>query len=1405
MADLVGADVQALVVGTATHRPGSSLPDVPAAARSAIAVRDVLVERCGVPADNATVLIDPESAAEFQQAILDAAGRATSTLLIWYIGHGVLTSEKELYLATRATVSGEAPNLPHHALRLADVAHDLRESPVNVILVLDCCFANRAAPVTRRGVLLASADRNEHALVEADAEYTVMTGAVLGLLRDGDPSCPRRLTLRVVHEHLARRMSRRRQPVPQLQSRNQLGDLVLADNPAYRSVEADPVPDLPHGFDDDRSPFLGLESYTEQDADVFFGREKLVDALVARMGRAAESGGLCVTIGPSGSGKSSVVHAGLIPALRKGALPGSSNWAYASMTPGADPIRALSAALGGAGAEQRQVLVVDQFEELFTQGATVETQRAFVAALDRAATGTPPVMVMICVRSDFHGPCTQLPVLEAALAHDQIVVGPMTTAGLRAAIERPAELHNLALQDGLPGLLLRDVGADPHDDDAVVHDAGILPYLSYAMLQTWRERSNRVLTAAGYAATGGVAGAISQAADDLYDRLDPAAQRAVHLLMLRMTDGPPETATRRPLPLADAHKAGRDPAAAKRALDALTEARLISVDDKQVRIVHEALIRSWKQMGEWLRADGTATRRSIEEAAAAWRAGNRDPSLLFRGRRLQDARTWSGLHEDDLDADMHDFLRAGDRQESRAVRTRRAAFVVLAILTLLAVTGAVVATQQRAEALRQRDEAVTNEIAAQADRLRGLDVSLAAQLDLVVHHRRPDEATRSRLINAENAVLAQPLRGHTRTIWSTAFQPGGHLLVTGSADHTVRLWDTTDPDRPVRIGEPLTHSDQVRSVRFNAAGTVLATATINGRVRLWNVTDPADVRPYTPELTVSSRAIWSVGFSPDGQVLAAGGADPALRLWNVADPAKPVRVGTDHVTGSAIEAIAFQPGGSLLATGGRDGPIQLWDMSDPRRAARIGAPLAGHTQEITALAFTPSRQVLASSSFDGTVRLWNVTDPSAAQQIETPLAGPVSGYGGMAFDSTGNRLAAVGLDGRISLWNTIHTGSPYPLVSPVPASRGGTGWTAAFSPDGAHLVTAGDDGVAYLWRFPPSMLASANDDSDGVLLADRRRLLMSGNDARIRTWDLSGPGAPRRAETITTGQTGVLVMGVSSDGRLLASGSTSGGIELTDISRLDHPVRLGAVTKAHDTPMRTVAFHPGGKVLVTSGVRGDIRLWDVSDPRRPRPIGSPLAEVVTNAAFSPDGRLLVAGDTRRMWAWDVSDPARPRPKETGPSRMTSGFYAVTVSPDSKLIAATGFDKSIELWDARTLTPLGRPLTGHSTVPTTATFSPDGRTLATAAEDHTIRLWDVSDPAAGRPIGEPLTGHSRYIDRLLFSPDGTSLVSVADAYARVWDLDPRSGADRICRSTRGVLTPELWRTLFPDVPFDDPCA
>ena len=828
-------------------------------------------------------------------------------------------------------------------------------------------------------------------------------------------------------------------------------------------------------------PYPGLTAFGPQAADRFFGRQQATAALVTRLAEQLTRPGLLMVLGPSGSGKSSLLRAGLLPAIAAGGLPvrGSQAWPLDLLTPGrrpllelatriaalagipagaldadlrTDPARvtgairqaliaharrqaqtsglgpaaapavidldttghrddgataaachAADAGPGGVASSPRLVLIVDQFEEVFTQCTDEQERGAFIHALCAAAGTTAaaapvpggggacrglvsprdaPAVVVIGIRADFYARSASYPELVRYLQDCQVLVGPMDQDGLRAAIERPAASAGLVVDAGLVEVLLADLGLHPRPifplasarapgEMAVLeagsgraspaagsYEAGRLPLLAYALQQTWRHREGRQLTVAAYRATGGIDGAVARAAEAVYERFGADGRQAVQQLLLRLVSLGEGTAdTRRRVTVTEltgttelAGPADTAQAATTRAvLTDLVQARLLTADtdtdtdgSDTVEISHEALLSAWPRLREWLNQDraGQRIRRDLTDAAHAWQAQGREPSRLFGGTRLAVAREWAASHGRDLNPDERAFLAACGQHERRATRRRRTAVAALAVLTLLSGVTAGLAIYNNSQAVKERNQAITNQVVAEAEQLQVTDPSLAAQLDLVVRHLHPTPDNTSQLLGTANIPLSNPLTGPTRSVLSVAFSPGGHTLAGGSADGTTWLWNVTDPARATQIGHPLTGptGGPVESVAFSPDGHTLAAGSYNSTIWLWNVTDPARATQIGQPLTDPGGHVWSVAFSPGGHTLAAGSYDNAVRLWNVTDPARATQIGQPLTNpGGHVWSVAFSPDGHTLAAGSYDGTIRLWDLDVDHAINRICA------------------------------------------------------------------------------------------------------------------------------------------------------------------------------------------------------------------------------------------------------------------------------------------------------------------------------------------------------------------------------------------------------------------------------------------------------------------------------------
>ncbi|MDQ3765304.1 MAG: helix-turn-helix domain-containing protein, partial [Actinomycetota bacterium] len=695
-------------------------------------------------------------------------------------------------------------------------------------------------------------------------------------------------------------------------------DEVLGTDGALAAVF--PTPESSMSAEDDREstgtevcPYPGLAAFGPDQAGWFFGRDEVTTYLVSQLDDRLAGGGLLAVVAPSGAGKSSLLAAGLIPALAGGALPGSRAWPVVVTTPGAHPLAALVAgvaeqtgadpaeviAVAGdpqrlaaflaeavaayagelreASSSARVVLIVDQFEEIFTECRIEAERQAFIGALCAAAR-SGVALVVLGVRADFYGSCLAYPALLSAL-QTPVALGPMSAEQLRAAITRPAQTEGLDLEPGVVELLLRDLGA-MDDADAAGYDPGALPLLAHALRATWHQREGRMLTVAGYRRTGGISQALATTAERAYSRLSPAEQQIARQVLLRLVNISDQGAsgdTRRRLPRTRLVEALPPPAfahAVDTVLEVFGRARLLTLDTASVEITHEALLRAWPRLRQWIDTDraGNLVRQELDQAAAVWDRDRRDTAGLYRGSRLETARTWatSHAHEGDLSPTASAFLAASIQQERRAAKLRRAVLVMLSVLALLALGAAVVALHQSATAQRERDTAIVNQITAQADRLRSTDASLAAQLHLTAYRMRPTPDLYTALVTDANTTFSTPLNGHKDTVRAMTFGSDGRTLASGGADQTVRLWNVVDPARPTPLGPPLTgHTRDIHAVAFSPDGHTLASGGADQTVRLWNVADPARPTPLGPPLTGHTRDIHAVAFSPDGHTLAS--------------------------------------------------------------------------------------------------------------------------------------------------------------------------------------------------------------------------------------------------------------------------------------------------------------------------------------------------------------------------------------------------------------------------------------------------------------------------------------------------------------------------------------------------------
>lgn len=1247
------------------------------------------------------------------------------------------------------------------------------------------------------------------------------------------------------------------------------GDLTLTATARLEEVfEDDPV-----GV----CPYPGLLPFEPGQDKWYFGRGRDVAALLERIDKARIEGGPVLLIGASGAGKSSLLRCGLISAIARNGYgaAGSRDWPRRVITPGPAPARELAdvlAAMSEIPAERildlgardpaelsksmcmqlthrRLLIVVDQFEEVFTS-ADEESRARFIGLLKAVCSGAgSPVGVVLGLRADFYGHCLSDPWLRAALRDDPVQLGPVERSDLDRVILGPADQVGLTVQPELREALLADMGVGSASADA----SSRLPLLAHALRATWLKRSGRTLTLAGYHDTGGIHGAIAATADRLYAKLGEPAQAATRAVFLRLVRIGGETLedARRHLTRDELASGFPDVDAVAEVVAAYTNQRLLTQEQGGLTITHEALLQAWPRLRSWMDADRASHvfRQELEAQVRTWQDSGHDSSVLQRGSRLDNAEQWAQHHPGDVARPVERFLVASRAAESRRRRQRRYLTAILAALTLVASATAGLAVVQQRRAVTQQRLAEARAVAQQAKNLLPSQPGLAMQLAVAAYQLDHDSG-RGALIGAMGS-------------------PG--------------TYDAADP---------------VIDFAQDRAGSLLALSTGTAIV-LWSAEGHSLGR-------VEGVSTGPIALSADGRLLAVG-VDGDVQLWDTTDPKHAVRLITLPANGSDVTAVAVSADKKRLAVGTSAGAILTWDTTIPAQPRELRT-LAGHpggTDSVTFPVAGPS--VLASAGADHFIRIWQLGggEPYLVSATIREFAGGKSQFGSsfskvghrIAFSSNGKNLIAPGDDGGLSLriWKVDDPSKPALLTHSDATNNCGIDTFQSISlsnSPGTTIATACSGGIQ-LWKFEDNdeltdwgHLTARGDDGGALAFQPATKRLLVATRGGIHKYDVQNPTHVGALATFGFRHTGLTVgMALSSGGRqlLAVAGSDSGElwqvndsekVTTTLLARLpgsssfagksaafspdgnrvaiseDAPHAVGEihpVVRLRDTTNPGVPviftidneidnsavymqFSPDGRILalvddnyapVIHAKPSSVKLFATGDSAGPKLITSIPVNDPQSVAFSPAAHVLMINAAGGVRQWDISDPTSPTPQALISFGPGSNYTGSSFSLDGTRVAVGSNDGTVQLWrvDAGKLTGPPTTIRTPGADGQYVAVSPDGRVVAIpnarpsdlsadVGAGPRIELWDVTNPEVSTLDAvlkdQQVDGFAA--GQLAYTRDGRALYTTqVSQFVTVWSTDPERDQIALCRIAGDPITPEQWAKYIPGEPFSSPCS
>jgi DNA-binding SARP family transcriptional activator/WD40 repeat protein len=1185
----------------------------------------------------------------------------------------------------------------------------------------------------------------------------------------------------------------------------------------------------------DVCPYRGLASYTDADTDLFVGRERLTAELV---GRVADSR-LVVVVGASGTGKSSTLRAGLVAALRAGALPGSASWRSTVATPADDLAAVLTT--------EQDLVVLDQAEELFTR-LTVLERRAAAERLEQfmAAGGR----LVLALRGDFYGRLAELRQLGRYAQAGTVLVGPLREDELRRVVIEPAQRVGLHVEEALVETVLDDVAGQP----------AALPMLSAALVRTWENRAGEALTLDGYQRGGGVASAVEATAEDAYLRLDESRRALARQLLVRLAGREGDAWVRRPMRRSDAATDG-DSAAV---LSALAAARLVTITEARIEITHDALLAHWPRLRGWLEERVLAAELldHLDIATRAWQDAGRPASDLYRGARLQAALDWRAAHPDDVSAAENEFLDAAEaaagaelasareqvRREMRAGRRLRAVVAGLAAMVVLAAVGVAIALHERSLADRSADRARTAALTADSRRLAAQsftapDIATSSLLAVAAYRLQDSADSRGALLNAveRNSSALWRFQAAHRLLRVAATPDGSRVAVIDNRERVHLI----DPRSRRQVGQLDAQAPNLDGITADGRQLItygeapgedpigrLSVVDVASGQRIHVLTTGGD-EPVEPAF--SSDAHWLA------QLMGTGGSVAVFDAHDWSAP--PLRFAVP------AHSVAVAVGNNAVAVEHADGSVEVRSLPSLRIVARVPHTFA-RRGDVSVLAISPdgSHVAVTDPADPRRMAIFRTSGPGVARVAVPTQVGQIDT---VAFAPDGTELAAITLDGAVGVYRTADGSSAETLAGHVGPAIG-VAWTGVDHPTGLYTVGLDSELVSWSVSNTPRLVTETGPD----LAAPDRAETFGHYVVGLSPNQYSGPQSKEqlfRAD-LTTGRWSAWPLGLRNDeyvnqaaasrdgSRAVVSVVDQAGHNHIDIWDLARRVRVGALQLPADAPASFVlgfeaAISPDGRTAYCSLGVSRIGVFALPSGRYLRSFQVHFADpdgarvLAIPWRFDPDGRLLIGG-------YDTGPHPQSGPYVVGPNDSRASNHRLALvdprtgrmlaqtgvgdvqsetvtewSPDGKLLALGTVDGTLSLYDAATLKLVNAAGPVESGFLLAARFAPDGRSIVSSGTAGMINLFTV--PGLQR-IAQPLSlGPGANNGGLFawFAPDGDLVGFAQDpkhpasALQRWFDLrvEPAQLARTACALAGGDITRAQWRRYVGDQPYRHVCS